>query len=125
MKPNNKTSAILIIIIVTFFGLYASFELQKSGSVSNASWYHTFIPYVTPYDALYPPTDSKERINKISEMYINAGLKTLRTKVLLVTFICFLISLFLAYRVYYKNADMTILWRILLIILLYGIFVGF
>jgi len=125
MTSNNKTSAILLIVIVTFFGMYASFELQKSGNLSHTSWYHTFIPYVTPYDALYPPTDSEDRIDKIKEMYTNADLKRLRPKVFLGTVICFLISLFLAYRVYYKNADMTILWRILLLILLYDIFVGF
>ena len=125
MQPNKKISAILLILTMTFVGMYASFEIIKPSSYSwDSKWYHMFIVPDSYNSSLSTGDDVLDgKLNTTLQSYQLYDLSKIRSKFFIATFISFLLSLFFAYKFYYQDKNVGILWLILLISL-YFIFFG-
>ena len=127
MKPNNKISALLLIIVMTFVGMSSSFYILKEteGDVGlwDTEWYNLFIPYGKEVSNYKKKTmDSMDLwLESAVNAETNRALAKLRPLVLVGTFIFFLLGLFFSYKYYYKGANVGVLW-LLLLIALYLIF---
>ena len=127
MKPNNKISALLLIIVMTFVGMSSSFYILKEteGDVGlwDTEWYNLFIPYEKEVSNYKKKTmDSMDLwLESAINAETNRALAKLRPLVLVGTFIFFLLGLFFSYKYYCKGANVGVLW-LLLLIALYLIF---
>jgi len=114
----KKIEAGLLILCMTFVGMYASFYIIKDYSFSKSDkiflyktkWYHLFESYEEERSYIAKDDWVGAQVEAFKGSTTNSLLSTLRPKVIFTTVLFFLISLMIARRVYYKNANIFIVW---------------